>query len=229
MFEKMMDSENPISRVNRSKAEAKASYDRMSKWYEAVAGSSEKRFIDLGLEILHAQEGEKILEIGFGTGYALGKLARAVGEKGKIHGIDISQGMLERARERLEKEDLSERVELICDDAEQLIYQDQFFDGVFMSFTLELFDTPEIPNVLRECRRVLKQEGRLCVVSMLKTSRESWMTRLYGWAHEKMPALVDCRPIYVTDAIEKAGFKVQKSTEASMWGLPVEIVLSTKT
>ncbi len=218
-----------ISRVRRSKAQAKASYDRMSKWYEMLAGSSEKHFIDMGLEKLSAQVGEKILEIGFGTGYALEKLACDVGEGGKVYGIDISQGMLERAKERIRMKGLSERVELTCDDAEQLPYQDQFFDGIFMSFTLELFDTPEIPNVLRECHRVLKEGGRLCVVAMAKTDKESLMTKLYAWAHEKMPAYVDCRPIYVREAIESAGFHVDARKKASMWALPLEIVLSTKT
>jgi ubiquinone/menaquinone biosynthesis C-methylase UbiE len=125
-----MESEMKISRVRRSKAQARKSYDRMSKWYETLAGSSEKHFIHLGLEKLSAQAGEKILEIGFGTGYALEELAHDVGEGGKVYGIDISQGMFERARERIQKKGLSERVELICDDAEQLPYQDQFFDSV---------------------------------------------------------------------------------------------------
>jgi ubiquinone/menaquinone biosynthesis C-methylase UbiE len=228
-IKKMSNAESQISRVRRSKAEAKANYDRMSKWYEALAGSSEKHFIDLGLEKLSAQLGERILEIGFGTGYALEKLAQDVGASGKVHGIDISQGMLERTLERLRKKGLYGRVDLTRDDAEQLPYQDQFFDGIFISFTLELFDTPEIPNVIRECRRVLREGGRLCVVSMAKKDKENVMTRLYDWAHEKFPTLVDCRPIYVREAIESAGFHVNVRTDAAMWGLPVEIVLSIKT
>jgi ubiquinone/menaquinone biosynthesis C-methylase UbiE len=224
----MSKNENQIDRVARSKAEAKASYDRMSKWYESLAGSSEKRFIDLGLEKLDVRGGEKILEIGFGTGYALEKLAQAVSERGKVYGIDISEGMLEQAQGRLRKKDLSERAELTCDDAEKLPYQDQFFDGIFVSFTLELFDTPEIPAVLQECQRVLRKGGCLCVVAMSKKGKGNLMTKLYTWAHRKMPTLVDCRPIYVQAAIKEGGFEVKDAIETSMWGLPVEIVLSIK-
>jgi hypothetical protein len=46
---KEMVEKDEISRVKRSKATAKASYDRMSGWYDWIAGSSEKAFIDLGL------------------------------------------------------------------------------------------------------------------------------------------------------------------------------------
>ena len=53
-----------ISRVVRSKEEAKLSYNRMSRWYDWMA-SSEKKYRDLGLEKLNAQPGERILEIGY--------------------------------------------------------------------------------------------------------------------------------------------------------------------
>ena len=157
-----------ISRVTRSKAQAKASYNRMSRWYDIVTGSSEGKYRDIGLNTLKAQEGEKILEIGFGTGHAIVSLAKSVGPSGKIYGIDISEGMYDLALARVQRAGLNERVKLSVGDALNLPFEPNFFDAIFMSFTLELFDTPEMPVLLKECLRVLREKGRICVVALAK-------------------------------------------------------------
>jgi len=215
-----------ISRVQRSKAEAKEAYNRMSRWYDLLAGSSEQKLLQIGWEQLAVTEGEVVLEIGFGTGHALVALAQAAGDSGKVFGIDISEGMLRVARETLETAGLAERVELRLGDAAHLPLEDHSFDGVFMSFTLELFDTPEIPVVLAECQRVLRSGGRLAVVAMSKKGESGLMSRLYEWAHRQFPKYVDCRPIFVQKALEEAGFQVIDSELRSMWGLPVEIMVA---
>ena len=218
-----------ISRVNRSKEHARASYNRLSRWYDVIAGSTEKKYRDWGLEKLLAQPGESILEIGFGTGHCLVSLAQAIGPDGRVIGVDISDGMLAIARERLQGEGLSDRVELHLGDAANLDFIEAgTLDGVFMSFTLELFDNPEIPRVLQECHRILKPGGRLAVVSMSKTNPSGVAVRIYEWFHEKMPNYADCRPIFARGSIEGSGFVIQDVNVSSMWGLPVEIVLGKK-
>lgn len=221
--------DSSISRVHRSKDAARASYNRLSRWYDVIAGSTEKKYRDWGLKKLSAQPGESILEIGFGTGHCLVSLAKAVGPTGQVIGLDISDGMLAIARGRLQAEGLGDRVDLHLGDAAKLDFiQDASLDGVFMSFTLELFDNPEIPRVLQECHRILKPGGKLAVVSMSKTDPPGAAVRMYEWFHEHMPNYADCRPIFARQAIDQAGFHIQDVSVSSMWGLPVEIVLGKK-
>jgi ubiquinone/menaquinone biosynthesis C-methylase UbiE len=218
-----------LSRVNRSKKQARAAYDRLSRWYDWFAAGSEVPLVDLGLKKLDARPGESVLEIGFGTGHALLALAKSVGDSGQVIGIDISRGMFKVASEKITRANLSQRVTLGQGDAVSLPFDADSFDAIFVSFTLELFDTPEIATVLAECRRLLKPVGRLCVVAMARDEHENLAQRIYEGFHQLMPAYVDCRPIFVQSSLAQAGFQIKDSTRRMMWGLPVDICLAQRT
>jgi demethylmenaquinone methyltransferase/2-methoxy-6-polyprenyl-1,4-benzoquinol methylase len=217
-----------FTRVSRSKASAKDFYDRLSSYYDLLAASSERRYTEAGLHKLAVKDGESVLEIGFGTGQAMVTLARAVGGAGRVVGIDISTGMYRVARRRIQEAGLSHRVELCLGDAQSLPWEDARFDAVFISFTLELFDTPEIPLVLTECRRVLKRRGRICVVALSKDKGLGPIGQLYEWLHTKFPTYLDCRPIPIESILNREGFQVIEADQRTMWGLPVGIVLAEK-
>ena len=215
-----------ILSVPRTKEEAKRFYDRISRFYDYLTGAFERKYSKMALERLVIKEGENVLEIGFGTGHCLQRIAEQVGPMGKAYGIDISSGMLEVTRRRLEKSKLMDRTELYCGDAANLPYDDNIFDAVFMSFTLELFDTPEIPQVLKEIKRVLRPGGRLGVASMSREDGQSVLLRLYEWAHKKWPRYVDCRPIYVEQSLRDAGYETKSRETAKVIVLPGEIVVA---
>ena len=218
----------PISRVTRSKEAAKASYDMFSRWYDVLVGWGEKKFRKVGLEKLRARESEQVLEIGFGTGHCTLALAQSVGGSGQVYGLDISEGMRDVTQSRVAQAGIAERVKLKLGDAANLPFEANSFDAVFTSFTLELFDTPEIPVVLQQCQRVLKTGGRICVVAMSKEGKPNRLVRLYEWGHAKFPDYVDCRPIFVRQALEDAQFQILDTTKMSYWGVPVEIVVAQK-
>ena len=214
------------SRVYRTKHEARRSYNRMSHWYDLMAGTSERKFMEFGITKLLPQPGEIILEIGCGTGHGLLSLARSVGPCGRIIGLDISEGMLAQSFMRIRKSDFPNSIFLQLGDGCQLPYNSGSFSAILLSFTLELFDTPDIPLVLMECRRVLKKEGRIGIVCLAK--QESLPVRIYEWFHKTFPSLVDCRPINIHPLILQTGFSVSNSSIQLMWGLPVEIVTAVK-
>ncbi len=213
--------------VLQSKQEIKAFYNKISSVYDYLAEKSEEPVRKTGLEYLDAKEGETVLEIGCGTGHSLAQLARAVGDSGKAYGIDISDKMLEKTRELLEEEGLLGRTELVCDDAASMPFDSSTFDALFTSFTLELFDIPEIDTVISECKRVLKPNGRIVVVSLTKLEKDGAVMKMFEWTHKHFPNLLNCRPIYVQRALESAGFHIQNSTIEHIW-VPVEIVLGIK-
>ncbi len=217
----------PVSRVTQSREETRAFYNKISRVYDALADRSEAPVRQTGLDLLKVVPGESVLEVGFGTGHALMSLARSVGPTGRVWGVDLSDQMVKRAREHLERAGLLGRVRLRRGDATQLPQAADSMDAVFMSFTLELFDTPEIPQVLAECRRVLRSEGRIVIVGMSKEGPREPLIRVFEWGHQHFPNFLDCRPIYVRAALEQAGFQIRMVLRKHLW-IPVEVVLGVK-
>lgn len=218
---------NEMLRVRRSPTAARHFYNRLSGWYDLLAGASEGPLRDLGLTLLDAQPEECALEIGFGTGHGLLALARAVGPAGAVLGLDISDGMARLALQRLRDADLDDRVMLCLGNGAHPCFAPGSVDVIFVSFTLELFDTPELPYVLWHCRRLLRRGGRLGVVSLVKERRrDRWPVRFYEWAHRLFPKWVDCRPIYLQQILIESGFTITASERRSMWGLPVDAVIA---
>ena len=126
---KVKENDMQISRVNRSKEAARTSYNQMSRWYDLISGASERKFCDEGLQMLKANGGETVLEIGFGTGHGLLGLAEFLGGSGHIHGIDLSEGMFAIAKARIERAGLLTRIDLRCGDATKLPYQAETFEA----------------------------------------------------------------------------------------------------
>ena len=81
------------SRVFQSKDQTRAFYNKISRVYDLLSERSEAPMRKAGLELLRDVAGESVLEIGFGTGHSLVALAKAVGPKGKVFGLDLSDKM----------------------------------------------------------------------------------------------------------------------------------------
>ncbi len=228
-----MDGENKLKTRNvlpvpRTKAETRQAYDVLSRIYDYTLGLIRHNYAEMALQRLSIIEGEAVLEIGFGTGNCLKEIPELIGPTGKAYGIDISRGMIERTKRRLEKAGLAGAVELCCGDATCLPFNENTFDAVFMSFTLEVFDTPDIPKVLAEIKKVLKPGGRLGIADTSKENGNSLFLRGYEWLHKKCPKYLGSRPIYAKQSLIDAGYKIRSNKGVRIFRVPTEIIIAIK-
>src|SRR5664279_2322953 len=224
---KRQQAQASVLRVLQTMDETRAFYDKISGVYDLLAEHSEGPVRQTGLDRLALTPGERVLEIGYGTGHCLVQIAEEVGPEARYSALTFRKECGHGRESGWRKQHLIDRVELSCGDATHLPYPDGSMDAVFMSFTLELFDTPEIPQVLASCARVLRPGGRIGVVAITKEGKEGFAVEAYEWTHQHFPTLLDCRPIFVRRALEDAGFSIRNATIANMW-VPVEVVVGAK-
>lgn len=134
-----------------------AAYRRLSKQYDRFFGPVFEPGRRLAVDKMACRPGERVLEVGVGTGLSLQHYPEGV----HVTGIDVSPHMLERARERLNGE--AERVELALMDAEALEYPDDSFDKVVAMYVASV--VPEPRRMAAEMKRVCRPGGELFIVN----------------------------------------------------------------
>ncbi len=198
-------------------------YRWISRFYRFHEGWFESALRERSLEFLALSEGERILEVGCGTGFTLLEIARRIGSPGTCHGVDISLSMLARARTNPPDDEPV----LVQSDAGRLPYGDAVFDAVYMSGVLELYDDPRRIEILREIRRVLQPDGgRFVLATMTDDGRASGLLRFYEWMRHILPGIVPCRSVDAERLAIEAGFSVRRRERIRLKGLvPIQVLL----
>lgn len=204
-------------------------YDQLSGVYDRWFDRFEDRLRREALRLLDLQPGERVIELGTGTGRALPLLCQAVAEGGRVVGIDLSAGMLRRARRRLGFGRCAAPVALVRARLPHAPFAPACADAVFLSFTLELFEPAVILQVLGATRRLMRTSGRLAIASLWRSTHPGWMERSYTWAHRLAPAVLDCRPIDLDHFLQLAGFTIPRAATHNLFGLPVRLALARPT
>jgi len=139
-------------------------YARWAPVYDALCGpvflSGRRAAANAAREV-----GGRILEIGVGTGLSFDDYDRTT----EITGIDLSEPMIARARERLSSGRYPFVKDLRVMDASRMTFSDRSFDCVVGQFVITLVENPE--RVLSECARVVKPGGQIILVNHLYSER----------------------------------------------------------
>ncbi len=142
----------------------KAAYRRYANVYDAIFGPVLQPGRKAVMEALDCKPGERVLEVGVGTGLSLPLYPPDV----RVTGIDLSREMLEKARVRVAKKKLANVDGLMEMDAEAMTFADASFDKVVAMYVVSVTDRPA--RLLHELHRVCKPDGEIFIVNHVRST-----------------------------------------------------------
>lgn len=146
---------------------------RLGKWVIAPwLNRIGRRLNGLAFDLLAPQSGETLLEIGFGGGALLERLAAV--RPGKLVATDRSSDIVARGRSKL-----MNRAEIVEADATNLPFADDSFDGLVSVSVVHFW--PDLGPPLSEMVRVLRRSGRLVLVFECEDSLKGWPGHRHGF------------------------------------------------
>lgn len=161
-----------------------------------------KRFRQETLRHTGLHTGDRVLDVGCGTGVLTCMAAEAVGPTGSVTGVDPSTRMLRQARKNAAHMDANPEFKL--DVIERLPFEAEQFDVVLSSMMLHHLPAELKQEGLREVHRVLKPGGRLSVVDLDRPGNPLWWLIIWPWM--LMPMLASNLRGEITNYLHDARF-----------------------
>lgn len=156
-------------------------YRLRAGWYDFSAnlyyliGFREARYRKQAVAALGLKPGDTVVEIGCGTGLNFKNLREAVGEEGRIVGVDLTDAMLDQAEQRIARQGWSNVMLVQCDAATYEFPPE--VQGVLSTFALTL--VPEYERVIARATDALATGGRLVVLDFRQPENwPLWLVRL---------------------------------------------------
>src|SRR5699024_10480025 len=202
----------------------------VSSWYDwqhaFVTLNSDQR--GRKLVVLKAvRKGNKVIDVGAGTGTTALMAAQKIGSKGSVTLYDFSKGMLDKAKEKARKAELIPLLSFRQGDMTQLPYADNSFDVGLSTYSMcPLYD----PSVAaKELYRVVKPGGKIGVAHSTDPSNKI-IKKVYKWIENiywKVPEIsLGCRAVEVLPTLQKEGGNLlfKKEIGVPLWPFLVFVV-----
>ena len=151
-------------------------YKTMSKFYDLVDIIYFRNYKNSPRKIVleTIENGDSVLDLCTGTATNALKIAKANAHS-KVIGIDLSKDMLEIAREKAHKADIS-NIKLYFMDATKLRFKDNCFDKILLSLVLHEIDDDLAEGIIIEAKRVLKDYGEIIITEWERSKK--WFNKI---------------------------------------------------
>jgi len=169
--------------------------EQVAEMFDNIAHSYDflNHFFSLGIDklwrkkaikILKKENPQSILDVATGTGdFALQSIKNNLPAEGSIVGLDISNGMLEVGRKKIRSRSLSERIDMVQGDSEDIPFEDKYFDATMVAFGVRNFQN--LKPGLQEMYRVIKPNA-LCVVLEFSKPKKFPIKQLFGFYFKRI-------------------------------------------
>jgi phosphatidylethanolamine/phosphatidyl-N-methylethanolamine N-methyltransferase len=138
-------------------------YDKLASVYDFTFGPTLHAGRVQAIQRMGIGRGDQVLEVGVGTGINAGLYPRDC----TVTGIDLSSSMLEKARDRIARKEIS-NVRLLEMDAANLKFSDGAFDIVYAPYLISV--VPDPVAVAREMNRVCRPGGRIIILNHFRSA-----------------------------------------------------------
>ena len=196
------------------------SYAGVAWFYDYWGKITESKTIKKAVSVSGLSEDLIVLDIGVGTGQLFKKIIEE-NITGLNFGIDLSPGMIRKAKEKFKSSPIKH---LLClGNAFYLPYKNESFDYIFSSYVLDLLPEDGFAKVIDEFKRVLKTNGTGILITM--SIGKNWYNYIWYLAAKYFPSLLtNCRPVALSGYLSSAGFNIIEQETISQNTFPSEII-----
>ena len=188
-------------------------YQRISRFYDAMEIFAEKRFRAWREQLWSQVNGSTILEVGVGTGKNISYYPKAA----RVTGIDLTPGMLEQAKRKVQALEIRSNVDLRLGDVQMLDFPNNSFDSALATFVF--CSVPDPVLGLREMRRVVRPGGSILLLEHMRSPNPQ-IGKIMDWLNPLVVRMMGAninRP--TVENVWEAGLEIARVEDLGMGGV----------